>query len=184
MIETIYSPNVKWASWVIITLLSTYTYIQNPIRFSSRYLLNYGSIKFNYSNLFNSLKYIIIILNLLLGYLLSISSPIFLSFKYWFVLLILLNFIVIYEMKSEPVIDDGSFNLAPNYVNTKKKYHIIILLLLVYHLVTDASVLKSLNMKMLVLWLMIVVNIIINSVLLIKKQNYSTCYYKLPVSWT
>ena len=183
MIETIYSPYTKWVSWIIITLLSTYTYIQNPIRFSSKYIFNYGTIKFNYSNLFNIIKYIIITLNLLLGYLLSKSSPIFLSFKYWFIILILLNLIVIYEVKSEPIIDDGSFNLAPSYIDTNSYLHIIILLLLVYHLVTEASVLKSLNMKLLVLWVMIVVNIIINSVLIIKKKKYSTCYYKLPVSW-
>ena len=144
----IFQSETKWIIWTIMISLSTYIYIINPIRFSSKKLFKIGETTFNIADLYNILRYIIISLNFIVGYLLSITSPIFISFKYWYLLIVLINIVLIYEYKSEEVIDDGTFNLPPKYITLNTIYHYIVIILLVYHLITEKNVLKTLNINL------------------------------------
>lgn len=127
--------HIAWVSWICISILSLITYIQNPIRFSSKGFLEIMSMKITYSYVFNKLKYIILILNLLLGLLLVSASPIFLKFKYWFIIITILSFIIIYEFKSYPIIHKIDKNITtmtnnlkicrwcPTLINTEENKH-------------------------------------------------------------
>ena len=180
--------HIIWISWVCISILSLFTYIQNPIRFSSKGFLEIMSMKITYSYVFNKLKYIILILNLLLGLLLVSVSPIFLKFKYWFIIISILSFIILYEYKSYPIIHDrktGGFNIPPSYIKKHNSiYYIIIILLLLYHFISNYKIPIQMKFKNIILWRAIIINLIIQIYLLIKDRNFSPCYYELPISWS
>jgi len=176
-------PETKWIIWTIITCLSTYLYVINPIRYSPSPLFRIKTYEFTISKLYNILKFIPVFLNLILGYMLSVNSPVFITFKHWYILIVFINFIVIYEYYTKPVIADGTFNMPPNSMSTSVLFHYIIIILLVYHLITEINVIKTLNINLLLMWICIVVNIIINIYFLINKNGYSPCLYKLPKSW-
>lgn len=185
LLESLNSIPVKWISWVLILVLSLYFYIKTPLRFSNTNLFSIGIYNFNYSKLFNILKFGVLILNLMLGVLLSITNEsLFSSFKYWYFVVVILVLIILFELKSEPVIDDGSFNRKPKYVKKSYKSNILIIFLLFYHLVGEFKHLKSRNMPIFILWSSIIVNILINIIFLIKQIRFSTCAYNLPKSWS
>lgn len=178
------SPNIKWISWVLIIVFTTYNYIKTPMRYSGIPLFTISKYTYNYVTLFNIIKYIVLFLNLMLGFFLSVTSEsVFESFKHWYIIVVILNFIVLYEINSTPVSDDGSFNMKPSRVSKKYKTNIIVIILLFYHLVGEVKHLKSLNMKIFVLWGSIIINLIINIILLVKQSGFTTCKYNLPKSW-
>lgn len=183
--DIINSPNIKWLSWILIILFSIYNYIKSPIRYSDVPLFTIGRFKFNYVKLFDIIKYIGLILNLMLGFFLSVTNePVFESFKHWYIIVIILNLIILYEIKADPVSDDGTFNKKPSSVSKKFKTNILVIILLFYHLVSEVKHLKSLNMKIFVLWGSIIVNLLINLILLVKQSGFTTCAYNLPKSWS
>ena len=175
-LESLNSIPAKWTSWVLITVLSLYFYIKTPLRF--------GSFVFDHSKLFNILKFVVLLINLMLGVLLSITNePLFSSFKYWYIVIVILGLLVLIEIKSKPVIDDGSFNRKPKHVKKSFKSNILIIILLFYHLAGEFKHLKSHNMTIFILWSSIVVNILINIIFLIKQIGFTACLYELPRSW-
>ena len=180
--------HINWISWVVISILSLITYIQNPIRFSSKGFLEIMSMKLTYSYIFNILKYIILILNLLLGLLLVSVSPIFLKFKYWFIIITILSFIIIYEFKSYPIIHNrktGGFKIPPSYIKKNNTiYYIIIILLLIYHFISNYRIPIQMKFMNIILWGSIIINLIIQIYLLIKTRNFTPCYFELPISWS
>ena len=174
-------PELKWASWTTISILSIYIYISNPIRFSPKLFIKTFNI--NYTNFFNIIKYVIIGLNLLFGILLYKKNPILLDFKLWFLIITIISSIVAYEFKSIEKIDDGTFNNPPHYLNKSIAPYILIILLLTYNFTTELNILSDFKLIYFILWMTALVNIILHTYLLFKLKNFSPCLYKLPKSW-
>ena len=145
---------------IFIIFLSLYIYTSSPIRFSNKSII----YNINYNKLFNTIIYIIIIIELI--HLLEFEV-----FNiYILIVTIFLSYIIIDIIKQPPIIDDGSFNPPPKYISKSYIPYITILITLVYKIVTTN------NYNYLFL-------IILYSILFYTIINYTACKYGLPISW-
>ena len=145
---------------IFIIFLSLYIYTSSPIRFSNKSII----YNINYNKLFNTIIYIIIIIELI--HLLEFEV-----FNiYILIVTIFLSYIIIDIIKQPPIIDNGSFNTPPKYISKSYIPYITILITLVYKIVTTN------NYNYLFL-------IILYSILFYTIINYTACKYGLPISW-
>ena len=145
---------------IIIILLTFLIYSTSPIRFSNKPVL----YTINYNKLYNTIVYIIIIIELL--YLLEYK------FFNLYILVIpaFLSYIILDIIKQPHTIDDGSFNPPPKYISKSYILYIIILIALTYKIATTKNYYYS-------------ILIIIYIILLVLQFNYSACKYDLPITW-
>ena len=179
--------HIDWILWIVLSIFSLIIYIKNPIRYSSKPFLEIFGYKLSYNWLFGKIKYLILILNLLTGLLLMYIEPIFVKFKYWFLIITIISFVVLYEFKSDSIMYDkrnGGFSLPPSYISKNLAFfNISIIIILIYIFASNYKIPINKNFNNIILWATIPINIILNIYLFIKIMGFSSCYYNLPPSW-
>lgn len=145
---------------IFIILLTFIIYTTSPIRFSNKHIL----YNINYNKIYNTIVYIIIIIELIH----LLEYPAF--NLYILIIPAFLSYIILDIIKQPPTIDDGSFNIPPKYISKSYILYIIILITLTYKIATTKNYYYS-------------ILIIIYIILLLLQFNYSACKYDLPITW-
>lgn len=145
---------------IFIILLTFIIYTTSPIRFSNKPIL----YNINYNKIYNTIVYIIIIIELIH----LLEYPAF--NLYILIIPAFLSYIILDIIKQPPTIDDGSFNIPPKYISKSYILYIIILITLTYKIATTKNYYYS-------------ILIIIYIILFILQFNYSPCKYDLPITW-
>ena len=183
----LFNNTTKWTSLLLSILLILNIYNHNPIRFSSKYIIDIDeTIKLSYGHFYVILSIILIIQNTGYAYFLQTNYPLPYNFNfYWFLIIPVISLILLKRLYRKPVINDGSLNLPPKFLKKQKNsVYIITIIILLYNLIIEMPKFKSLNKIMkvtLIFSRFLPLNII--AYMLNQKINYSSCKYDIPTSW-
>ena len=168
---------IIWILWLIMYILIFIAYDREPLKYSNKKLYDIIS----YSKIYLYLMFFILLLQTIYGIYLIDNFPLFYKInKYTLFSIGIIGLIIINSLKKKPIEDSNKFYLAPNNLNENLGFIYLLLIIIPIGLKLVTLYYNGNNLESNIC-------IGISIIYIVKKiinNNYATCLYNLPKTFT